>query len=194
MISTHELGEEIIAYETAFNDFCNGYDLPKEWFKRPDHFAIKCADADDYQQTVAFLGKELVKPESLWEITMDQRKLASAQLASRVSLGDFRFEWIEFMQPRPGKELEKGFVEHTEFVFPDFFEVKRVLHQRGVGADQYEEQGNEGHAWLNVVIDEAGREIKFNDKPLEQVVTEEQQAAGINVASVTPLFGETNGN
>jgi hypothetical protein len=76
------------------------------------------------------------------------------------------------MQPRPGKELAEGFVEHTEFFFPNLSEAERVLTQRGVN---FIRQKNPGHEWVNVIIDDSGREIKFNDKPLAAVVATEHE-------------------
>lgn len=165
------LQEEMQKYHEAFTAFANGYKLPQHLFKTPDHFAIKCADELDYLETCAELADE-VDDGSLWELSLDERLLASAQLAETVSLGGFGFSWIEIMQPRPGKETEVGFVEHTEFYFPDFFAAEEILKQRGI---EYSQQENPGHAWLNIVIDDNGREIKLNDKVLADVVSLERE-------------------
>lgn len=166
-----EIEASLADYEEAFVEFNNAYQIPTEWFRQKDHFAIKCANAEDYEETLDQV-KNYLQPEGMWEVEMDGRRLASAVLAGTILIGNTYFRWVEIMQPRPGKELEKGFVEHTEFVFMDGFEVQRVLGIRGV--EGVEEQQNPGHKWVNVPIDAQGREIKFNDKPLEEVIEFEQ--------------------
>lgn len=170
-----QVGSELLQYDEAFRTFVDSYQLPEEWFKRPDHFAIKCADELDYLETCDTFTAD-VDDDGIWELLLDERLLASAQLSVRVALGGYEFSWVEIMQPRPGKEMDQGFVEHTEFYFPDFFMAQQTLTQRGleVGKD-YEPQGNDGHRWLNIVIDDFGREIKLNDKPLAEVVVLERE-------------------
>lgn len=165
------LREGLDTYDTAFMHFTSAYQLSSEWFRSPDHFAIKCADELDYLATCTTIG-EHINSDGLWELSLDDRLLASAELVGRVSLGGFSFGWIEIMQPKPGKEMSSGFVEHTEFFFPDSYEVMRVLEQRGVAA---EVQENPSHSWVNVVIDDAGREIKFNNKPLARIAEVERE-------------------
>ncbi len=165
-----QLGGEVKKYSDAFESFVGGYDLPIEFFKQPDHFAIKCADEIDYLETCQELATE-INGDGMWELSLDNRLLGSAQLAGKLLLGKFAFGWVEIMQPRPGKETNIGFVEHTEFYFPDFFAAEEVLKQRGI---DYTHQENPGHAWLNIVIDDQGREIKLNDKPLAEVVEKER--------------------
>ena len=163
--------QSIVDYEQAFTTFCDAYQLPKTWFLRPDHFAVKCANEIDYLETCTEFTNE-VDASGIWEISMDDRLLASAKLSGKTGLAGYGFGWIEIMQPRPGKELESGFVEHTEFLFPDFFTIQKVLDLRGV---DFELQRNPGHSWLNVPIDDSGREIKFNDQLLADVVVVERE-------------------
>jgi hypothetical protein len=178
---TLQIEKALIAYEASFADFCRAYQLPEQWFGRPDHIAIKAANLNDYEETRRVIEDSYVYG-AIWEVSMDERLLGSGKLLGSLSLVDYDFQWVEIMQPRPGKETEKGFVEHTEFVFPDFYEVARILHQRGLTeGEDFERQSNDGHAWLNVVLDKQGHEIKFNDKPLAEVVAEEKATAGKKV-------------
>ena len=165
-----QLNDSLNEYGNVFQDFVSGHQIPVEWFKDPDHFAIKCANLFDYLDTCDTLIEEV--EGGVWELAVDQRRLASAQLAGSVALGGNKFEWVEVMQPKPGKELKVGFVEHTEFYFPDFYTVESVLKQRGL---EFQRQMNQGHSWVNVTIDDMGREIKFNDKPLAAVVVWERE-------------------
>lgn len=156
-------------YAEAFHSFLDQNQVPAEWFSQPDHFAIKCADELDYLDTcAAFSGYH---DGGIWELELDSRLLASAKLMIGVVITDYKFDWVEIMQPRPDKETEQGFVEHTEFYCPDFSLAKSALQQRGI---DYELQKNPGHSWINIVIDDTGREIKLNDKPLAEVVKKER--------------------
>lgn len=170
-MKTAYLNQELQLYHDAFESFVLGYQIPESLFKEPDHFAIKCANELDYLETCHEMAAD-TDASGMWELALDSRLLASAQLAGKVSLGGYNFAWIEIMQPKLGKETDGGFVEHTEFYFPDFFAAEHVLKQRGI---DYSHQENSGHAWLNIVIDEKGREIKLNNKPLAEVVKEERE-------------------
>lgn len=171
------IGEELLKYEEAFGGFVHGYGLPKELFVAPDHLAIKCADELDYLTTCDDL-RSVVTSDGFWEFPEGGRLLASAELDSGASLCGFTFNWLEVMQPRPGKETDAGFVEHTEFYTPDLFAVAERLKKHGV---EFTAQKNPGHSWLNVVIDEVGREIKFNDKPLAEVVAAEKKPGPLGI-------------
>lgn len=161
-------------YEVAFNRFVDQFDLPQSFFSSPDHVAVKCADEADYLATCNEL-MAIVDESGIWEIRMDERLLASACLRDSLSLQlneqKTQFRWIEIMQPRPGKELNLGFVEHVEFTVADLSLVSQVLNRQGI---EFEEQSNPGHRWLNVVLDSMEREIKFNDKSLEDVAEDER--------------------
>lgn len=170
-----QIEQSIAEYQEAFTGFVSAHQLPTKWFKTPDHWAIKCADGADYEETVQEFSSGIASGP--WTVIMDERRLTSARLSGpAVTIGNSLFRWLEIMEPRPGKGPEQGFVEHLEFVFPDFFEVRRVLEQRGVTG--VEQQGNAGHAWVNIPIDENGREIKINDAGIE-VVLEKERVAGV---------------
>ncbi len=161
-------------YDAYFRNFVEEYQLPKKLFVRPDHFAIKCADELDYLDTCDALSG-IAGDDGMWEFRQEEygRSLASAQLSGRVAMSGLEFGWVEVMQPKVGKEAEAGLVEHTEFYFPDFFAVEQVLQQRGI---DYDLQHNDGHSWVNVVMDEqGGREIKLNNKPLAEVILWERK-------------------
>ncbi|MCB9822987.1 hypothetical protein H6800_01795 [Candidatus Nomurabacteria bacterium] len=164
-MNSHELILRVREYEQSFTSFINVNNLPKEWFSVPDHIAIKCADGKDYVKTCRELSH--MTKNGIWEIDLDSRFLGSAELINSINFGEYGFSWIEIMQPRPGKETKEGFVEHTEFLFTDFNTVKNVLDRKNIA---YELQENPGHKWINIVIDNYGREIKVNDKVLSDVV------------------------
>lgn len=164
-----EYEEEIERFAASLSAFIEQYELPDEWFKTPDHIAIKCADALDY----VFRMEELL-PDSAQtsEIEMDGRRLGTMQLTSPVTVGELgNVSWLEIMEPRPEKVGDDVVgVEHMEFFYPDFDAVTKLLDQYGVA---YKLEKNPGHTWINIVINEAGQELKLNDKLLGDTVQEE---------------------
>lgn len=168
-----ELNAEIGEYVDAFTSFNEAYQLPRAWFNKADHFALKCSGPEDYQETLETIQSDIPVVDTIWEIDMDERRLASVRLTGCVCLSNSMFRWIEVMEPRSGKEPEEGFLEHTEFFVPDLYKVYDALERRGV--EGLALQGNGSHTWVNVPIDEKGHEIKFNDKPIEQVILEENE-------------------
>lgn len=168
-MNNERFASELKKYDVAFERFINKHNLPAEWFQRPDHVAIKCADGEDYKETCNEFST-LVQG-GIWETKMNDRKLASAQLLSALTIATYEFGWLEIMQPRPGKEMTAGFVEHTEFLFADFEQIQIRLTDGGI---EYTLQQNPSHSWVNLVIDGLGREIKFNDKSLKDVSADEQ--------------------
>lgn len=167
------INDSLGEYSEAASLFINEFQLPREWFARPDHVAIKCANEVDYLETCDEIFGFVAS--GLEEIEIDGRMIASGQLGAGVELELFdqsAIYWVEIMQPRPDKERAEGFVEHTEFTFPDFHAVERWLTPRGI---DYERQGNDGHLWLNMVIDDVGYEIKINDLPLVEVLNKERR-------------------
>ncbi len=158
-------------YQESFERFKTEYQLHEKWFARPDHIAIKCADEIDYAMTVQEWMPH-ADSDGLWEIGLDGRYLASGHLANGLMVADIAFDWLEIMQPRPGREQEQGYVEHTEFIIDDFRVVWNGLVSRGV--PNIDMQDNPGHKWINILIDEK-RQIKFNDTSLEEITANERK-------------------
>jgi predicted metalloenzyme YecM len=156
-------------YAAELRRFVTTYELPAEWFKVPDHVAVKGGDAADFE---ALLGVFRPLAKQMTCIDMDGRRLATAWLKEPVAVGDFgTLEWIEIMEPRPekvGKDVV-GF-EHMEFYFPDFEAIRAALDAKHV---EYEMEQNPGHQWVNIVINAAGQELKLNNRTLGDVIAEE---------------------
>ena len=162
-----QIDESIEVYEEAFNNFRTQNEIPREFFSNPDHFAIKCADEEDYLETCAELGGAI--SGSVWELEHEGRNLGSGFLNRRIRVAGYVFGMVEIMQPRPGKETKHGYVEHLEFTYPDLSFVLEMLS--GTDIEGVETQSNPGHAWANIPISDDGLlEVKINDKALEIVV------------------------
>lgn len=161
--------EEIQRYAEVLGGFIEKYELPSEWFKMPDHLAIKCADALDYDYTLQEL---LADARQASQIDMDKRRLAALWLVEDVEVGALgKISWLEIMEPRPekaGNDLVG--LEHMEFYFPNFDEVRDVLDKYKIS---YTEEANPGHAWINIVLNEEGQELKLNNKLLADTIIEE---------------------
>jgi len=149
--------EQIKSYATALSKFATLHTLPDQWFKTPDHLAIKGADSEDFTRLVGFW-----RPHSfqITAVQMDQRRLATAQLNGGINIGRFgEIKWVEIMEPRPEKVGHDVVgVEHMEFYYPNFDEVRLILDDRKVA---YEMQENPGHKWINIKIN-AGDKQKSN--------------------------------
>lgn len=169
------INDSLERYSDVASAFIQEFRLPREWFLRPDHVAIKCANELDYLDTCdELLG---FMENGIEEIEINDRLIGSGNIDRGIELDLFKIPtgkmyWVEIMQPRRGKEQDEGFVEHSEFTFPDFHAVERWLTPRGIS---YERQGNDGHDWINIVLDEEGREIKINDLPLLEVLSTERR-------------------
>ncbi len=155
-------------YAESLEDFVGNHELPWRWFATLDHLAVKCMDAEHYEDTVQGWLSGANIASYVW---LNNRRLASLNLENGLTIGRFgKVEWLEVMEPRPeraGKDVVG--LEHVEFVFPDFAAVQALLDRRRI---PYEQQSNLNHNWLNLVINEYGQELKLTDKPLAQMVTE----------------------
>lgn len=187
-----EIKKSLDVYEQHFVDFARQYDIPNDFFLESDHFAVKCASEMDYLETCQEIGSVISGP--LWEFEEGGRLLASGMLKGGAEIGGEQlrgrylrirpFKWVEIMQPRPGKETDEGYVEHTEFLYRDHFAVEAMLYARAV--EGTERQSNPGHAWVNVPISSDGLlEIKFNDRVLADVVDEERMLGIVNAREVS---------
>lgn len=167
-----EYEEEIGIYAKTLQDFISKYELPDTWFSRPDHLAIKCADALEYEYKLQEL---MIDAQSGSQIEMDQRRLATLHLISSVQVGELgSISWLELMEPRPEK-VGKDVVglEHMEFYYPYFDEITETLHRYKI---PFTEESNPGHSWINIVLNEQGQELKLNNKLLADTVEEELEA------------------
>jgi hypothetical protein len=164
-----EYEEEIERFAETLEGFIERYELPDKWFKAPDHLAVKCADGLDYVYRMEELMPDAVQAS---EIVMDNRRLATLQLITPVVVGGLgEISWLEVMEPRPekvGKDLVG--LEHMEFYYPDFDEVTALLAKYDI---EFTLQQNPGHAWVNIVLNEQGQELKLNDRLLSETVAEE---------------------
>lgn len=164
-----EYEEAIEQYAKDLQDFIDRYELPAKWFKTPDHIAIKGADGLEYDYIVQDL---LADAQQASEVNMDGRRLAAFQLISRVPVGELgSVNWLEIMEPRPEK-VGKDIVglEHMEFYYPEFDEVKSVLNKHKI---PFVMESNPGHAWINIVLNNQGQELKINDRLLADAVNQE---------------------
>ncbi len=103
---------------------------------------------------------------------MGERRLAALNLISDLPIASLgNISWVEVMEPRPEK-LGKDVIglEHMEFYYPDFDEVREVLQANDIS---FVEESNPGHQWINIVISDQGQELKLNNRPLAVIVEEE---------------------
>lgn len=164
-----EYEESIEAFAQMLQNFMDQYELPAKWFKVPDHLAIKCADALDYEYVIQDL---LPDAQQTSVANIDNRRLVAMHLITTQPVGQLgSVSWLEIMEPRPEKAgKDRVGLEHMEFYYPDFDEVRGVLDEYQV---EYTEQSNAGHAWINIVINADGQELKLNNRLLSDIVEQE---------------------
>ena len=171
-MKSSEFEKSLSTYTDVFAEFCQTNQISAELFSNPDHLAIKCANEEDYFDTLdTFRG--IVSAETEWVHWESGRRLFSAELTSNISVSFFNFRMIEIMQPKPGKETDYGFVEHLEFYNSDIYNTLGRLSVLGL-PNTPKIQLNDSHKWVNIVMDSQGREIKFNDLSLKEVVVNEK--------------------
>ncbi len=90
-------------------------------------------------------------------------------LAAKVLRGFGMVEWVEIMESRP-QRVDKDIVglEHAEFYYPHFDEVRAVLGEKGIAHKLRKDKPS--HHWVEVVINNSGQELKLNDKPMAEIV------------------------
>ncbi len=164
--------EGLEEYAHDLEEFIDALALPEEWFAVPDHVAIKCADSEHFDTVLEDFKADA---EQISFIEMSDRRLATVSLISSISVASLgEVSLVEVMEPKPekvGRDIV-GF-EHMEFYYPDFEEVREVLRSRN---HPFEMQGNAGHAWVNVIINQQGQELKLNDLTLAETIAHETQA------------------
>ncbi len=161
--------DAIAEYAQSLEDFIIRNELPPTWFKKADHIAIKCADADDYEYRLQDL---LADARQASQVYLDGRHLAALLLTSAQPVGSMGdVSWAEIMEPRPDKTSETLIgVDHMEFYYPNFGEIAEILQKRGV---PFQQRSNPGHDWINIKLNSQGQEVKLNNRPLAEIVEDE---------------------
>jgi len=161
---------ELEVYVTDLKAFVDRFNLPREWFKEPDHVAIKCQDAADYKAVIAGFSDGIVQQH---EVSMNGRHLASALVAEGIPLGGFgSVQWLEVMEPRPervGQDVVG--IDHTEFYYPDLAAVQAQAIELGV---EVQPESNPHHNWLTFVLNDRGQELKITDSRLAEAAAREK--------------------
>lgn len=155
------------AYAQAIESFCTEHELPSEWFAQPDHLAIKCKDAADFDATIEVW---LPQAAEFSYVELNGRRLATALLLEPITVGNLgSVEWLEIMEPRPEKVgADTVGIDHMEFAFADFETAREVLDEKDI---DFEDQQNPNHSWLSILAN--GHEFKLNDRVLADIVEEE---------------------
>lgn len=169
--------DDAVKYERCLSSVRTEYQLPDKWFAYPDHLAVKCKDTESYLSTI-----ELIKPqldlETLGEIDQAGRRLASGSFSDPMRLGDYLFEMIEIMEPKPNSSLiEYTFVEHAEFTVNDLLTVISDLNGKVSASDKTVKvvDGRASHHPGILLEFSDGLEVKFNEMNLARMVADEKR-------------------
>ncbi len=139
--------------------------------KPVDHIAVKAYGPKDLDLFVKSLKPHINK---LNVAIINNRKLVSVNLKEPLAFGPDMVAWIEAMQPKLGKEGQfQAVLEHSEFYYPDFEEVIRVLKSSQIS---YTLGQNDFHKTLVMKLNKVGQEVKITDRPLIETLALEEAA------------------
>jgi predicted metalloenzyme YecM len=143
--------------------------------KQIDHFAIKAIDTKEFEE---YLKTYLPLCRRLSYTELNERRLATGELYEAIQFAEYGVcSTIELMEPRPGSiTATYDRLDHIELRVDDLEEIKELLSQRQM---ECELQDNGVHQAVVVVINERGQEVKFTNKSLLGIVSE-QIATGIS--------------
>lgn len=132
-----------------------------------DHVAVKARDGQEYRRLldqVAQHAKIIVVKE------IEGRQIAVAELAETIPFGDLGGTcYLEIIQPKQGASVDVTFwIQHTEFVHQPFAEVVAVAARQDIAV-----RDHQGHKTLDFGINSWQQEIKFSDRPIEDVLLEQ---------------------
>ncbi len=143
--------------------------------KPVDHFAIKAIDTTEFEE---YLKVYLTLCQRLSFTELNNRRLATGELYEGVQFSEFgSCSTLELMEPRPGSiTTTYDRLDHIELRVDDLYEIQELLQQREM---ECELQNNGVHQAVVVIINERGQEVKFTNKGLVNIVTE-QIASGVS--------------
>jgi hypothetical protein len=171
------IDREIANYAIGLEYYIRRERLPKEWFEQPDHIAIKAGNSLHYEQLLlSQIDEGLPRVETVSETKMDGRRIAVVSFVGPVAVGsEWRVKQLEVMEPRPemvGKD--RIGVDHMEFFQPDFEAIEYHLERiSGIIPDI---QRKSLHNSLSITFGKQGREVKFTDRRLADVIQLELEA------------------
>ncbi len=174
MIKPERLQELLLAYAEEVKLFFYSYGLADLVIDLTiDHVAIKALNREIYER---YLETYLPLSKRLSYSQVNDRDLATAVLYDPLDAGTFgHVSLLEIMEPRPGViATTYDLIDHIELVVPDLNSVKTILAGKDV---VFTEQANDQHKTVVIEINEWGQEIKFTDRPLQDIA-DKQIASG----------------
>jgi predicted metalloenzyme YecM len=161
------LSGELETYFNSLGEFIANHRWIDDKFSI-DHVGIKAYDMADYE---ACLSVVKAVARDLYEIEMNNRRIAIAVLAEILDVAGKGIRYIELMEPRPEKVgRDTVGLDHTEIYVPDFETTLRIVDSSG---EMHEYYDNGHHKALVFKIGRNGEEIKISDTPIEKVIEDE---------------------
>lgn len=157
---------EVSAYLRDLRKFLARYGLQR-FAASVDHAAVKAKDGQEYRR---LLDQVVAHAKIIITKEMDGREIAVAQLVEAISFGDLGdTEYLEIIQPKPGASVDTTFwIQHIEVVHQLFSEIVAVARRQGMAV-----RDHQGHRTVDFEINNWQQEIKFSDRPIEDVLLEQ---------------------
>lgn len=175
MLNTEEITTKLPVFAEEAKLFFHAYGLGNLVVDKPvDHAAIKGLNKDEYNQYL-LLFLPLSKRLSYEDV--GPRQIAIGELYEPLDCGTFgTVSTIEIMEPKPDAAVTThDMIDHIELLTTDLQEVIHQLTDKGV---EFSWQENPAHNAVVVAINEWGQEVKFTDRPLQDIA-EKHIAAGV---------------
>jgi hypothetical protein len=172
ILPTDDINGEVYGYGQRLRHFSELYDIPPGLFDEPDHIVFKAADPVDFSDKVKTI-RLWTEGESVAFTQLDWRFLAAAQMVIPLALWEHKYvDWVEVMESRESEGQDYAGLEYAGFYYPDINYAQILLNSRSIDAQKYYDESHNWR-WLNVVINEAGQEVRFSDTKLVEVVESE---------------------
>ncbi|HEY5550086.1 MAG TPA: hypothetical protein VIK37_02725 [Candidatus Saccharimonadales bacterium] len=167
-----EINDLVSDYRKQLDYFAYSVDFPPTLFQEPDHMMLKAADPMDFAEKVREI-KPWTDNEEVAFMELDWRFLAMAHLAVPYVLAPSKHvDWLEIMEPKDAEGYDFIGVEYASFYYPDISKAEKLLAARSINVERLHDEPRQWR-WLNVVMNNAGQELRISDTKLIEVVEQE---------------------
>lgn len=152
--------------------------LPQEYFDTIDHIALKAANRHHFDRVMEeFKRGWLAEAEKIYSTTLDGRRIAVGLLAGPLVVGDLgTVDCLEIMEPRPERVgQDRVGLDHAEFI-PSISLMDLAARIETVNGIIPEWQPKAKHNTLCIRLGPTQREVKFTDRALRSIISEEYAA------------------
>jgi predicted metalloenzyme YecM len=165
-----QLQSEANTYTIDLENFLTANELIDLFAPPVDHLAVKLANTEEYESFIEYIS---IHASAINYIELNNRRIAYAHLIGEIQFGSLgATSYLEIMEPRPEKVgKDKVGFEHIEIINPNLDSIYQRVKAKNLQTEFYD---NGFHKAVVLKIDDQGREIKFTDKPIKDVLMLEE--------------------